>query len=64
MELKHIEVLEVRTECAKGSNIADCAREAAMLALEEMRVVTFVFNGKEYEVNPVTLVHSAIKQTQ
>ncbi len=51
-ELKTITVTEVVVQARSGRGVADCLREAALLALTEQRHVRLLHNEDSYVANP------------
>jgi hypothetical protein len=53
---KNLDVKEIACTCNAGAEIGECLREAALLALNENRAVTFSHNGTTYHVSPNAII--------
>ena len=54
--MKNFSLANIILEVASGAEISQCCHEAAQIALQENRVVTFIHNGKHYTANPEILI--------
>jgi hypothetical protein len=61
--MRNLEVIRVEAQATAGAVHAECAREAAILALTENRVVTFTHNARLYAADPRQLI-GAVMATQ
>ncbi len=62
MKLEHISIQFLQAQCRGGSVLSECIREAAILALEQEKVVFFSHNEKQFTVDFKAIVDSIYKQ--
>lgn len=62
MKYQHIEATEVVAQCYTGAVLSECVCEAIVMAVTEMRTVTFKHNDREYVVKPKNLIDGIYKQ--
>ena len=52
---KNLAVEYVRCHATAGAELYECAKDAAIMALEENRTVQFIHNDRNYEACPKAL---------
>lgn len=59
--MKNLEIEYVRCQATPGAHLHKCAQEAAILALNENRVIHFFHNNLKYQAIPKILLDTVLK---
>ena len=56
--MANFQIIEIKVSAVCGANVGDCMRDAIKLAADEWRNVRLIHNGREYLIQPNTLLES------